>query len=230
MAVSGNTLLDGRPREHNSRTLESISSLSCQLSKMRTRPSEWSAAEFWLIPMECGWVKSKNKEQGIEKDKSKGKGNKNPKSGELTKLRSNCRNWVHNVPSCWHGKEKQVNRVRNKAATVSVSSSSSTLMATDVDTRELRLIESGRGNAKKELAGYGRWFCSDQSVLHGLCDFRARVRIVLPPTRLCLSKTGEYEGWYNEMDLRSEVFTKVLAVVCEEEQSVMAARNLEVMA
>ena len=77
--------------------------------------------------MECGWVKSKNKEQGIEKDKRKGKGNENPKSGEFTELRSNCRKWGHNVPSCW--------RFRNKANTASLSSSSSTLMATDVDTR-----------------------------------------------------------------------------------------------
>ena len=77
--------------------------------------------------MECGWVKSKNKEQGMEKDKSKGKGNENPKSEELTELRGNCRTWGHNVLSCWYGKEKQVNRVR--------SSSSSTLVAADVDTK-----------------------------------------------------------------------------------------------
>ena len=83
VAVSGNTVVDGRPRaQWNStefkfvfnRILESwhepqISSLSCQTSKMRTGTTERSAAEFWLIPMECGWVKRKNKEQGIEKDK-----------------------------------------------------------------------------------------------------------------------------------------------------------------
>ena len=97
------------------------------LSKMRTGSTEWSAAEFRLILMECGWVKSKNKEQGMEKDKSKGKGNENPKSAELTEVRGNCRKWCHNVLSCWHGKEKQVNRVR--------SSSSSTVVATDVDTK-----------------------------------------------------------------------------------------------
>ena len=74
--------------------------LMSSMSKMRTGTTERSAAEFWLIPMECGWVKSKNKEQGIEKDKRKGKGNENPKSGELTELRSNCRDWGHNVPSC----------------------------------------------------------------------------------------------------------------------------------
>ena len=59
----------------------------------------------------------KNKEQ-------EEKGNENPKSG----LSSNCRKWGHNDASGWNGKEKQVNRVR--------SSSSSTLVATDVDTKE----------------------------------------------------------------------------------------------
>ena len=48
--------------------------------------------------MECGWVKSKNKEQGMEKDKSKGKGNENPKSEERTGLSSNCRNGVTMMP------------------------------------------------------------------------------------------------------------------------------------
>ena len=124
---------------------------------MRTGTSERSAAEFWLIPMECGWVKnkdkSKNKEQGTKKGKSKGKGKENLKSGELTELRSNCRKWGHNFASCWHGKEKQVNRVRNKAGTVSLSSSSSTLVATDVETKELRLIESGSENAEKSYLG-----------------------------------------------------------------------------
>ena len=90
--------------------------------------------------MECGWVKSKDKskkskEEGTKKGKSKGKGKENPKSGELTEFRGNCRKWDHNVASGWHGKEKQVNRVRNKAGTVSLSSSSSTLVATDVDKR-----------------------------------------------------------------------------------------------
>ena len=35
----------------------------------------------------------------MEKDKSKRKGNENPKSGELTELRGNCRKWGHNVLS-----------------------------------------------------------------------------------------------------------------------------------
>ena len=106
VAVSGNTLVNGRPREHNGNSTEfkfvfqsysgvvarttDLVALMSSLSKMRTGTTEWSAAEFWLIPMECGWVKSKNKEQGMEKDKSKRKGNENPKSGELTELRYNC--------------------------------------------------------------------------------------------------------------------------------------------
>ena len=107
VAVSGNTLVNGRLREHNGNSTEfkfvfksysgvvgrttDLVALMSNLSKMRTGTTEWSAAEFRLIPMECGWVKSKNKEQGMEKDKSKGKGNEKQKSEELTELRSNCR-------------------------------------------------------------------------------------------------------------------------------------------
>ena len=118
VAVSGNTLTDGRPREHNGNSTEfkfvlksysgvvtrttDLVALMSSLSKMRTGTSERSAAEFWLMPMECGWVKSKdknkNKEQGTKKGKSKGKGKGNPKSGELTELRSNCRKWVTTLP------------------------------------------------------------------------------------------------------------------------------------
>ena len=210
VAVSGNTLVNGRPREHNGnltefkfvfksysgvvgRTTELVTLMS-SLSKMRTGTTERSAAEFRLILMECGWVKSKNKEQGMEKDKSKGKGNENPKSEELTELRSNCRKWGHNDASGWHGKEKQVNRVRDKAGTVSLSS---TLVATEVDTKkELGLIESESENAEKELAGYGRWVYSDQSVLRGLCDFRACVSEKLCHSRdFGLSKFGVCERW-----------------------------------
>ena len=94
-----------------------------------------------------------------QRAKDKGKGNENPKSEELTELRSNCRKWGHNDASGWHGEEKQVNRVRDKAGTVSLGSSSSALVATEVDTeKELGLIESESESAEKELAGYGRWF------------------------------------------------------------------------
>ena len=170
--VPGNTLVDGRPREHNGSSTEfkfvftsysgvvarttDLVALMSSLSKMRTGTIERSAAEFWLIPMECGWVKSKdkskNKEQGTKKGKKQRKGQGKPKSGELTELRSNRRKWGHSVAS-WHGKEKQVNRVRNKAGTVSLSSSSSTLVATDIDTKELGLSESGSENAEKSWLG-----------------------------------------------------------------------------
>ena len=122
MKVSGNTLVNGRPRENNGNSTEfkfvcksysgvvgrttELVTLMSSLSKMRTGTTKWSAAEFRLILMECGWVKSKNKEQGMEKDKSKGKGNENPKSGGLTELRDNCKKGSHNVLSCRHGKEK----------------------------------------------------------------------------------------------------------------------------
>ena len=102
VAVSGNTLVNGRPREHNGNSTEfkfvfksysgvvgrttDLVALMPNLSKMRTGTTEWSAAEFRLILMECGWVKSKNKEPGMEKDKSKGKGNENPKSAEAHRV------------------------------------------------------------------------------------------------------------------------------------------------
>ena len=70
---------DGRPREHYGNSTElkfvfksysgvvarttDLVTLMSSLSKMRTGTTERSAAEFWLIPMECGWVKSKDKEQ-----------------------------------------------------------------------------------------------------------------------------------------------------------------------
>ena len=93
------------------RTTDLVALMS-SMFKMRTGTSDRSATESWLIPIECGWDKGKHKEQtekGIE----------------------NCRKWGHNDASEWHErkkKEKQVNRVR--------SSSSSTLVATDVDTKE----------------------------------------------------------------------------------------------
>ena len=133
VAVSGNTLKDGRLREYNRNSTEfkfvrksysgvvtrttDLVALMSFMSKMRTDTSDRSAAESWLIPIECGWDKGKNKEQE-EKDKE------NPKSV----LSSNCGKWGHNDAGGWYGKEKQVNRAR--------SSSSFTLVATVVDTKE----------------------------------------------------------------------------------------------
>ena len=59
----------------------------------------------------------------------------------------------HNVANCWHKKEKHVDQVRNNAGTVSLSSSSSTLVATDADTKELGLIESMSENAEQSWLG-----------------------------------------------------------------------------
>ena len=94
--VSGNTLEEERPREYNGNSTEfkfvfksysgvvtrttDLVALMSSMSKMRTGTSERSAAESWLIPIECGWDMGKNKEQ-------EEKGNENPKSG----LSSNCR-------------------------------------------------------------------------------------------------------------------------------------------
>ena len=84
--VSGNTLKDGRLREHNGNSTEfkfvfksysgvvarttDLVALTSSMSKMRTDTSDRSAAESWLIPIECGWDKGKHKEQ-------KEKGNEN---------------------------------------------------------------------------------------------------------------------------------------------------------
>ena len=133
VAVSRNTLVNGRPREHNGNSTEfkfvfksysgvvgrttDLVALMSSMFKIGTATSDRTGAESWLIPIECGWDKGKHKEQ-------KEQGNENQKSG----LRSNCRRWGHNDASGWHGKEIQVNRVR--------SSASSTLVDTDVDTKE----------------------------------------------------------------------------------------------
>ena len=128
------------------------------------------------------------------------KRNENPKSG----LSGNCGKWGHNDASGWHGKEKQVNRVR--------SSSSSTLVATDVDTKEKG------GKRRRELAWYGRWFHNDQSVARGLCDFRVHVCPKNSATHTTFVSQIECmrEVVSNEMNLHGEVFTvKVFAVICE---------------
>ena len=93
--VSGNPLKDGRPREHNGNSTEfkfvfksysgvvarttDLVALKSSMSKMRTDTSDRSAAESWLIPIECGWDKGKHKEQTE-------KGNEN------------CRKWVTMMP------------------------------------------------------------------------------------------------------------------------------------
>ena len=76
--LSGDTLVDGRPREHNgnstefkfvfksysgvvARTTDHVALMS-SLSKMRTGTSDRRNAESWLIPMKCGW--GQGQEQG----------------------------------------------------------------------------------------------------------------------------------------------------------------------
>ena len=207
--VFGNTLKEERPRDYNRNSTEfkfvfksysgvvarttDLFALMSSMFKMRTVTSDRSATESWLIPIECGWDKGKNKEQ-------EEKGNENPKS----ELSSNCRKWGHNDASGWHGKEKKVNRVR--------SSSSSTLVATDVDTTEWG------GKRRRELAWYGRWFHNDQTVLRGLCVTSVHVcpKSYATYATLSLKFWGMREVVYNEMNLHGEVFTvKVFAVVCE---------------
>ena len=119
--VSGNASKEERLREHNGNSTEfkfvfksysgvvsrttDLAALMSSMSKMKTGTSDRSATESWLIPIECGWDKGKNKEQ-------EEKGNENPKSG----LSSNCRKWGHNDASEWHErrKNKQVNRIRHR--------------------------------------------------------------------------------------------------------------------
>ena len=133
VTVPGNTLEEERPREYNGNSTEfmfvfksysevvarttDLVALMSSTSKMSTSTSDRNATESKLIPIECDWDKGKNKEQ-VEK------GNKNPISG----LSSNCRKWGHNDASARLEREKQVNQLR--------CSSSSTLVATDVDTKE----------------------------------------------------------------------------------------------
>ena len=102
--VSGNPLKDGRLREHNENSAEfkfvfksysgvvarttDLVTLKSSMSKMRTDTSDRSAAESWLIPIECGWDKGKHKEQ-------------------MEKGNENCRKWGHNDASEWHERERE---------------------------------------------------------------------------------------------------------------------------
>ena len=77
--VSGNTLVEERPREHNGNSTEfkfvfksysgvvarttDLVALMSSMFKMRTGTFERSATESWRIPIECGWDKGNNKDQ-----------------------------------------------------------------------------------------------------------------------------------------------------------------------
>ena len=78
--------MDGRPREHNG-----------------------NSTEFKFVFSSCPGVVARTTDLVMSNLQDE-----NPKSGELTDLRSNCRKWGHNVPSCW--------RFRKKANTASLSS------------------------------------------------------------------------------------------------------------
>ena len=90
------------------RTTDLVTLMS-SLSKMRTGTTERSAAE-----LSKRWRKTRAKERAMRTRRVGSSQSYAAENGVTTF-------------SCWHGKEKQVNRVR--------SSSSSTLMATDVDTK-----------------------------------------------------------------------------------------------
>ena len=83
--------------------------------------------------MEIGWVKGK----GQGKSKGKEKAKKNPRARSLRDGVTTAE-----AANCWHGKENQVHQVQGKAGTASLSSSQSTLSATEVGTEEIGLIES----------------------------------------------------------------------------------------
>ena len=90
VAVSGNTLVNGRPREHNGNSTEfkfdfksysgvvgrttDLVALVPNLSKMRTGTTEWSAAEFSLILMECrlGQEQEQGARDGERQEQRKG--------------------------------------------------------------------------------------------------------------------------------------------------------------
>ena len=78
---------------------------------------------------------------------------RSPKGGAAT-----AENGGHSVANCWHGKKKQVDQAQGKAGTASLSSPSSTLMATDVGAKEMGLIESVSEGAEKSWL-CGRGFC-----------------------------------------------------------------------
>ena len=81
------------------------------------------------------------KEKWKEKGKSKGKG-KGKKGEKFEGWCNSCGTWGHKAANCWHGKEKQVHQIPGGAATVSSSSSQSTVMTNDVGARGVGHTES----------------------------------------------------------------------------------------
>ena len=207
VAASGNTLEEERPREYNGNSTEfkfvfksysgvvarttDLVALMSSMSKMRTGFCDRSAAESWLIPMECGWENGKNKEL-------EAKGNENPKS----RLSSNCRKWCHNNANAWHGKEKQVNRVQ---------------FVVHAGGHRCRHHRARKQTQKRACLVWCRWFHNDQTVLRALCHFRACVsKSYATYETLSLKVWSVREVVSNEMNLHGDMFkVKVFAVVSE---------------
>ena len=133
-------------------------------------------------------------------------------------LSSNCKRWGYKDASEWHGKGKQVNRVRDKAGTVSLGSSSSTLVATDVDTKGSWDSSSLRVEyAEENLLGMVVGFVAiEQFSVDFVTSVHVCPKSYATYATLSLKVWGMQEVVYNETNLHGEVFTvKVFAVVCE---------------
>ena len=129
--------------------------------------------------------------------------------GSSQSCEATAEKWGHKVASCWHGKEKQVDRVRNRAGTASLSSSSSTLVAADVDTKELGLIESGSENAEKSWLGMVVDFVAiNQFSRDSVTCVHVCPKSYTTHATLSLKVWDMREVVYNEMDLHGEVRTQ----------------------
>ena len=150
--VSGNELEEERSREYHGNWTEfkfvfksysgvvaritDLIALQSSMSRMETITSNRSAIESWQISIKRGWDKGKHKSQ-------KEQGKKNTKK----EWSNNCGKWGHNDASAWLEREKKVNLV--------MSSSSSTLVATDVDTK--RSWDSSSRREKMQRRTCLRW-------------------------------------------------------------------------
>ena len=154
-------------------------------------------------------TRARTRSKGQTKVKSKGKGKEKPKSGELTELRSNRRKWSHNVAS-WHGKrETRLTEFETKLAAVSLSSSSSTLVATDIDTEELGLSESGSENAERSWLGMVVGFVAiNQISMDSVTSVRVCPKSSATHATLSLEVWCMREVVYNAMDLHGELCTE----------------------
>ena len=239
------------------RTKELVSLMS-SLSKMRTATTSPNAAALGPVPMEIGWVKNKcqgmgkSKEKGKGKGKSKGKGKEKPKSEHSRGGGNNFGKWSQSSQLlAW---KKTVYQIKGKAGTASLSSPSSTLMATDVGTKEIGLIESVCEDAEmswlcmvadsvaiKQLSMDGAhslvvdsrafvYVCSTSCATHR--DFALRECWRGVDLRSASGKMlyvwGIREVVYNVMDLHGKASTvKIPFVVCEAQRPLLSLAMLE---